>query len=151
MGVTTQDSGFMGFGAAGDLKVLSASGNTVTVSGTPGTCVAAKVAELRRHTTGIMEFVGDVLTKTKIGDSKYKFTFDPGTLPVTTRPKVGQFLYIYCSGSKPSGTSAGGTTTTTTTSAGGSDILSGFSLSSIPTWGWIAAALVGAFLIFRRD
>ena len=47
-------------------------------------------------------------------------------------------------------TAASGAPAPASGSAGGSisDLVSGFSLSSIPTWGWIAAAGVGALILF---
>lgn len=50
----------------------------------------------------------------------------------------------------PTAAASGAPATVNSGSAGGSisDLVSGFSLSSIPTWGWIAAAGVGALLLF---
>lgn len=95
----------------GDLKILAVSGNSIKVSGTPGTCTGAKVPEIRRHATGIMEFVGDLTSTQKLANNQYQLGFNPGTLPATARPKVGQIVYIYCSGAKSAAGSSSSTAT----------------------------------------
>jgi hypothetical protein len=90
--------------AGGNLKVTAVSGNTVTVQGTPNACGGGKTAELRRSATGVREFVGDVVSSKKLDGGKYAITFDPGKLPSSTRPSVGESLLIYCSNTKSGGT-----------------------------------------------
>lgn len=91
------------FFAGGNLKVIAASGSSVTVQGTPNSCGGGKTAELRRPgEKGIMEFVGDVTGSSSLGGGKYSISYDAGSLPSSTRPKVGESLIIYCSNAKSS-------------------------------------------------
>lgn len=134
------------FGFGGNLKVTAVSGNTVTVSGSPQSCGGGKTAELRRPgKVGIQEFVGDVTSSKSMGGGKYQIGFNPGSLPSSTRPKVGESLIIYCA-NVSSGSSAGGTK-----GGGGIESLAGegsTSLLSSPLV-WLVGGGIALFLIMR--
>ena len=67
--------------------VRAVNGNVVTVSVQPLNCSGH--GEVRRQASGIAEFVGDV---TNI--SGYNITLNYASLPLSTRPQVGESLYI---------------------------------------------------------
>jgi PKD repeat protein len=71
--------------------------NWFTVRAVNGLTITADVqvkncpghGEIRRRATGIQEFVGDI-----VRISGYNITFDPVSLPLSTRPQVGERLYV---------------------------------------------------------
>lgn len=67
--------------------VISVSGTVATIDKNFRGCNAC--GEVRRQATGIQEFVGDVIDIT--GN---KITFDYGNLPLGTRPKPGERMYL---------------------------------------------------------
>ena len=67
--------------------VRAVNGFTITADVQPLNCSGH--GEIRRRATGIMEFVGDI---TQISGNS--ITFNPHSLPTSTRPQVGERLYI---------------------------------------------------------
>lgn len=68
-------------------RVVAFSGNVVTMSRSFRKCPSC--GEFRRRAEGIQEFVGDV---TSISGNRYSLRF--GSLPSSTRPRVGETLYL---------------------------------------------------------
>jgi PKD repeat protein len=68
-------------------RVTSVDGNVITMDVSFRKCPAC--GEFRRNTEGIREFVGDVV---RIDGNRYTLFY--GTLPATTRPEVGETLYL---------------------------------------------------------
>lgn len=68
-------------------RVVAFSGNVVTMSRSFRKCPSC--GEFRRRAEGIQEFVGDV---TAISGNRYTLRF--GSLPSSTRPRVGETLYL---------------------------------------------------------
>jgi len=67
--------------------VKAVNGNTITADVQLKSCPSC--GEIRRRATGIQEFVGDL-----VRISGYNLTFDPKSLPLSTRPAVGEKLYV---------------------------------------------------------
>jgi PKD repeat protein len=68
-------------------RVTSVSGNVITMDVSFRKCPAC--GELRRNTEGIREFVGDVV---RFDGNRYTLFY--GSLPASTRPQVGETLYL---------------------------------------------------------
>jgi PKD repeat protein len=68
-------------------RVTSVDGNVITMDASFRKCPAC--GEFRRNTEGIREFVGDVV---RIDGNRYTLFY--GSLPASTRPQVGETLYL---------------------------------------------------------
>lgn len=135
-------AGFGGFG--GDLKIVSVSGSTIEVSGSPAGC-GPKIGEIRRHATGIHEFVGTVTGSSKLSNGNTSFNLDYGHL--TSRPQSGETVYVYCSGSHPSGGKGGGS------GSSGTSIIPAGVVSAGSNYGpilLIAAVGIGAYFLLSK-
>ena len=141
---------------AGDLKIVSVNGNVVEVSGQPTAC-AGKTPELRRHATGINEFVGDITNSARLANGHYKLSLDFGVLKSRagwTMPKKGATVYVYCSSASGGGggSTGGGDTGGGTGGGGGSSIVptSTGGLSGIPTWALLVGGGVLIYLLVKK-
>lgn len=133
------------YGAAGqskDMKVTGVSGNAVTLK--PALmfkCPSGKQAELRRHASGIKEFVGDIT-----GKSGNKYTLDYGTL--SGRPKVGETVYIYCGGS--GGSSSSKKDDSSSSDLSSSSIFPGEEGMGIPVWVWVIGGALLLAIVLKK-